>query len=378
MLPANADLQSRFCGTPPFDAQPNQLTDTVGIDDLERVALEQSFLEVDRHHPALDVVTAEAERHLGEVVGAEREEVRLGGDLGGPEGGPRRLDHRPDQHLQRTASDLGAPGSLPPRGGAARCGHHGLGDGHLDPRAGQRQLGTADGERNHDLDDGMAARGHPIEGCLHQRPHLHGVEARLDHSEAHPAGPEHGVVLVPGLGRLVELLLLVGQPDGRLLDRQLLRVGKELVEGRVEQSDGHGQPVHGLEDLHEVEALGHPQGLEGGLFPHRVRCHDHLAHDGQAVVGEEHVLGPAQADPFGAVCARVGGVGAVVGIGPDPELPGADLVGPAQDDRELRRGGALGHLDLADHHGAAGAVHRDPVAFVDHGVAHRERRSRDA
>ncbi len=224
----------------------------------------------------------------------------------------------------------------------------------------------------------MAAGGHPVEGGLHQGPYLHGVETRLDHAETHPACPEHRVELVPDLGRLVEPLLLGRQPDRCLLDRHLLGVGEELVEGRVEQPDGHGQPVHRLEDLHEIEALGHPQGLERRLLLDRGRGQDHLAHDGQTVLGEEHVLGPAQPDPFGAVQAGVGGVGPVVRIGPDPEVPGPDLVGPAQDGLELRRGRTGRNRDLADHHRAVGAVHRDPVPFVDHGVPHRERRTRDA
>ena len=36
--------------------------------------------------------------------------------------------------------------------------------------------------------DRLAAGGHPVAGRLHQGPHLHGVEARLDHAEAHAAG----------------------------------------------------------------------------------------------------------------------------------------------------------------------------------------------
>ena len=43
---------------------------------------------------------------------------------------------------------------------------------------------------------------------------------------------------------------------------------------------------------------------------------DHAPHDGQAVLAEEHVLGAAQADALGAELAGVGGVGAVVGVGP--------------------------------------------------------------
>ena len=46
-----------------------------------------------------DVVAAEAEGHLRQVVGAEREELGLLGDLVGRQGGAGDLDHRADQVL---------------------------------------------------------------------------------------------------------------------------------------------------------------------------------------------------------------------------------------------------------------------------------------
>ena len=64
---------------------------------LERVVRQQLVLEVLGHEPALDVVAAETERHLRQVVGAEREELGDLGDLVGDERGARRLDHRADE-----------------------------------------------------------------------------------------------------------------------------------------------------------------------------------------------------------------------------------------------------------------------------------------
>ena len=46
----------------------------------------------------------------------------------------------------------------------------------------------------------------------------------------------------------------------------------------------------------------------------------------------------------------------------------AYVVGPAQDDLELRGGGARRQLHLAEHDDAGGAVERDPVTFVDDDV----------
>ena len=91
---------------------------------------------------------------------------------------------------------------------------------------------------------------------------------------------------------------------------------------------------------------------------------DHLPHgDDPLVLAEEHVLGAAQADAFGAELAGLDGVGGRVGVGADLQL--ADLVGPGH-----QRGEVAGHRrgdgrHLADHHVAGGAVDGDEVAGLD-------------
>ena len=100
-----------------------------------------------------------------------------------------------------------------------------------------------------------------------------------------------------------QLGLGLGQPLLRLLDDQLLVVGQELVQRRVEQADGDGQAVHRLEDADEVALLLRAQLLERGVFLVGGVGEDHALHDRQAVA-EEHVLGAAQADALGAELAR--------------------------------------------------------------------------
>ena len=57
---------------------------------------------------ALDVVAREAEGGLGEVVRAEGEELRVGGDLAGGEAGAWQLDHRADAEVVLAEALLGA------------------------------------------------------------------------------------------------------------------------------------------------------------------------------------------------------------------------------------------------------------------------------
>ena len=89
----------------------------------------------------------------------------------------------------------------------------------------------------------------------------------------------------------------------RVLDEQLLDVGEELVQRRVEQPDGDGQAVHRLEDALEVGPLQLGELLERGALLRVVGGEDEALHDRQAVA-EEHVLGAAEADALGAELAR--------------------------------------------------------------------------
>src|SRR5438270_11219384 len=71
VLAAHAQLEIGPGGPAPRHGVVDQLTDAGLVDGLERVALEQAFLEVGGHHAALHVVAGEAEGHLGQIVGAE-------------------------------------------------------------------------------------------------------------------------------------------------------------------------------------------------------------------------------------------------------------------------------------------------------------------
>ena len=80
------------------------------------------------------------------------------------------------------------------------------------------------------------------------------------------------------------------------------------MQRRVEQADRDREPRHGLEDAFEVGLLVRKKLLERGATLLLAAGHDHLAHDGQPVVGHEHVLGVTETDALRAELAGLGGV----------------------------------------------------------------------
>ena len=101
---------------------------------------------------------------------------------------------------------------------------------------------------------------------------------------------------------------------------------QELVQRRVERTDGHRALAHGAEDAHEVLAL-HGQQLGERLFATLdVFGQDHLAHGDDAFAAEEHVLGAAEADALRTEGDGIGRLVGLIGVGAHEQL--APLVGP--------------------------------------------------
>ena len=135
------------------------------------------------------------------------------------------------------------------------------------------------------------------------------------------------------------------------------------MERRIERADHDREAVHRFEQTGEIGAL-HGQKLQqrlaAGLF---VAGQNHGLHEGQTVFGEEHVLGAAEADAFGAELAGDFGVARDVGVGAHAELA-AELIGPAHElaDVVVAEIGFDG-FRLAEIDVAGGAVERDEIAF---------------
>ena len=121
------------------------------------------------------------------------------------------------------------------------------------------------------------------------------------------------------------------------LDHQVFAARQELVQRRIEGADGDREAVHGAEDADEVVALHGQQLAQRRAAVLLVVGQDHGAHVRQTVFGEEHVLGAAQSDAFGAERARLQGVARDVGVGANAHA--AERLGPAH---ELQQFGIVG------------------------------------
>ena len=292
------------------------------------------------------VVTAEAEGHLGQVVGAEGEELGLLGNLVGSQSRTRDLDHGADLVVHVAA------------GLADQTAGHRVDDA-LD--VGQL-LGLAD-QGNHDfgldLPGGTAAA--DSQSGLDDGGGLHLGDLGVGHVQTAAAMAHHGVELVQGGNDALQVL----HGDVHFLGQSLDVIGlggQELMERRVQQTDGHRLALHGLVDGLEVALLHGLQLLQSLLALLQGLGDDHLTDGGDPVGIEEHMLGPAEANALGAEVDGLLGVLRGVGVGADLEL--AVLVGPGHDPAELAGDGSLGSGDGFAVDVAGGAVDGEPVAFL--------------
>ena len=301
------------------------------------------------------IVARQPERHLGQIVGAEAEELGVLGDLARAQRGARQLDHGADLVVQRAAAFL-----------------RDLGRHRVDPLLDQLQLPRRQDQRDHDLGhDGAAGVSLDLGRGLEDGAGLHLVD--LGEQDAQPAAAqaEHRVALLE-VGEAAPDHADV-DPGGRGDRGQLVAlVRQELVQRRVEQADGYRQAGHDLEQLDEVGPL-HRQDLGQRPGPALgVVGQDHLLHGDDAVGLEEHVLGPAQADAFGTELDRGARVERRLGVGADLEPAGG--VGPLHQQGKVVRKLRVDRRDGAQHHRALRAVEGDDVALGQPHAALRRHR----
>ncbi len=221
-------------------------------------------------------------------------------------------------------------------------------------------------QRNHDFGhDVIAAFLLHVDSSLQHGTGLHFSDFRIGNSQTAATVTHHGVGLVESGDLLLHLIHGVAQVLGQLFDfLGHVQMGHELVERRIQITNGHGTTfqslVHGLE-----VTLLHGQNLCQCLFTLFLGISkDHFT-DGSNTAGfEEHVLGTAQTDTFCTKGNSLLGVTRRIRIGANLQL--TSLVSPAHEASEVAGDGCFHGGNQTIVHVAGGAVDRDAVAFVVH------------
>ena len=102
MLAADTTLEVWSLRTATLDTILYELADTLSIDGLERISVQNLVAEI-LTHECSNVITREAESHLSKVIGTEREELCGTGHSVTGEGGTRNLDHGTELVVDRSA-----------------------------------------------------------------------------------------------------------------------------------------------------------------------------------------------------------------------------------------------------------------------------------
>ena len=217
-------------------------------------------------------------------------------------------------------------------------------------------------ERNHDFDVYGGALCTDVHGSLDDGARLHLGDLGVGVAQAAAAVSQHGVELGQRLDLGDDLLKGYVHLPGHLL-LAFLVVRHELVQGRVEQADGHGEAVHGLEQAFEVAALDGQQLGQCHAASGLVVGEDHFAESLDAVALEEHVLRTAEADALGAEPECLCGILRRVGIGADFQHGVFACQIHQLAEVAAQVGGHRGYLSQVNF--ARRTVERDPVALLD-------------
>jgi hypothetical protein len=153
-------------------------------------------------------------------------------------------------------------------------------------------------ERDHDFWLGIDLLVEAVDCRLGDRRDLHHQDLGIGDAEAAAAVAEHRVHLM----ELRDPLLDFGDRNSGGVAHFLLTLGvvrQEFVQRRVEQPDGDRQALHRFENSFEVAPLVGEELLERRFASRLLFREDHLAHVGDPLGIEEHMLGAAKADAFG-------------------------------------------------------------------------------
>src|SRR5690606_13177319 len=175
----------------------------------------------------------------GQVVGAEAEEFRLFGDFFCRDCGTRHFDHGADEVFDLDAILV----------------HHFAGD-TVDDFQLVSQLGRESYQRDHDLRAHFhrCLGTHDAGSGFEDGANLHFGDFRIEDAETAATAAEHRVLFVQRLDPFDDELQRQVQPRSELAAHGIV-LWLELVQGRVEPTNGYRTTLHGLEQADEALAL---------------------------------------------------------------------------------------------------------------------------
>ena len=354
VLAADTEVHGRTGRFTHLDRHIHQFANADRVEAGERVEFVDLVLVV-RGQEFAGVVAREAEGHLRQVVRAEAEELRFLRHFVGGERRARDLDHRADFILEV----------------ALRFRDEFVGD-FDDDLLDERKLFHFARQRDHDLgnDVPIFMLFLDVDRRFDDGSRLHARDFGIGDGKAAAAVTHHRVELVQVGNDLLDLrdrLVL------RLCERRdvLFGRGNELVQRRIEETDGYGVTAERLVQFFEV-ALLHRLDLRQSslsLF-HGIRA-DHFAERRDTVGLEEHMLGAAKADALRAEGSRLLRVCGGIRVGADSHC--LIFVGKLHDPSEVagrsirRHGRDAFAVDVA-----GGAVEGNDVALFIYFAVHGE------
>ena len=241
VLAADPDLEVGTGLAAARHADLHQFADAVAVDRDEGIDREDALGDIGAEE-AGGIVAADAVGGLGQVVGAEREELRGLRDVAGHQAGARQLDHGADLIGELLAGLL----------------HHRL-CGGVDPGLDQVELHPGGDQRHHHLEaDRLAGTLLRLDRGLEDGARLHLGDLGIGDGKPAAAEAEHRI-------ELGEIAGAVGQPPriGVHGARDFLDLGlgvrQEFMQRRIKQPDRHRQPLHDLKQLDKIRPLHRQQ-----------------------------------------------------------------------------------------------------------------------
>ena len=208
--------------------------------------------------------------------------------------------------------------------------------------------------------DDITGLSRDVQSCLDNSAGLHCCDLGVGDSQTAATMAHHGVELVQRSNDVLQVIEGHAHVGSQLLD-VLVLAGQELVERRVQITDGHRALTHDAVHRLEVTLLERLDLGQSSLALFYGTCADHLTDSLDAVLSKEHMLGTAQADALSTQVNCLLCVARVISVGHDQQLTSG--VCPAHEAVEVLVAGGGDGSDLLTVDVTSGAVDGDPVAL---------------